>query len=517
MAIPQLVPIKQVADLQASSFDALVAVTSRFDFGMFPKLGQRLEMLRGLDLQLSSGVSVHHAPDLPGQRLVVAPTGPLERDFDDVRRIGDAARSGVRRARDAGATRPVIMLEPSVYPSGFERALEVAILEALASLWAPLEAREALGEAQTEPVAQLGFIYRDDGAELVSTLRALEEGRRLTRDLGGTDPERMTPRSFAQLCREVLVPAGVTVAITEDPEILLEQTPLMMAVARASLPVERHRPCLIRLEVGDPDDHAQWIGLAGKAVTYDTGGADLKVSGAMAGMSRDKGGGAAVAGLMLAAALLRPPGLRLVAEIGAVRNSIGAEAFVSDEILRSHAGTRVRVGNTDAEGRLVLADLLSHLRLEAQTAHRPRIFSVATLTGHSGRAVGPYSICIDNGPARREGVSEGLSRAGELWGDPFEISRLRREDFEFVKPWSNADDVVSSNRLASTGTDRGHQFPMAFLCVASGLDHHGRDADRPLPYTHIDIGGSALDEADWQRGRPTGAPLLALGASLFGL
>src|SRR5690606_22967627 len=132
-----------------------------------------------------------------------------------------------------------------------------------------------------------------------------------------------------------------------------------------------------------------------------------------------KGGAAAVAGFVHAVAALRPSGLRVIAELGAVRNSIGADAFVSDEILRSHCGVRVRVGNTDAEGRLVLADLLSHLRERALSEPAPHLLSVATLTGHSARAVGPYSIALDNAPARAAGVAERLAAIGDLWGDPF--------------------------------------------------------------------------------------------------
>jgi len=194
---------------------------------------------------------------------------------------------------------------------------------------------------------------------------------------------------------------------------------------------------------------------------------------------------------------------------------VGAEAFVSDEIITAHSGIRVRIGNTDAEGRLVLADLLSHLREEALEAPEPELFSWATLTGHAGRAVGPYSIALDNGPARDRGTADRLGRVGDLWGDPFEISRLRREDYDFVRPRSAADDVLSSNNLPSTGTSRGHQFPMAFLAIASGLERHGRRGEPPLPYTHVDVGGSFAEGGDWQHGRPTGAPVVAMAASLL--
>ena len=242
----------------------------------------------------------------------------------------------------------------------------------------------------------------------------------------------------------------------------------------------------------------------------------------MAGMSRDKGGAAAVAGFFLTLGLLNPEGIYAEAELGLVRNSVGADSFVTDEIITSHAGIRVRIGNTDAEGRLVLADLLSQLKSRAlegradsgESSGAPaqvpaQLFTVATLTGHAGRAVGPYSIALDNGPARALKVAESLTEAGEQVGDCFELSRLRREDISFVAPRTLADDVLSCNNAPSSGTARGHQFPMAFLLIAAGLRDHGLRSAQPLAYTHIDIGGSGVRGGDWQHGRPSGTPTLA--------
>jgi leucyl aminopeptidase len=238
--------------------------------------------------------------------------------------------------------------------------------------------------------------------------------------------------------------------------------------------------------------------LAGKGLSYDTGGADLKTDGHMAGMSRDKGGAGGVAGFVLAAALLQVPGLEIVAELGNVRNSIGPDAFVADEIIRSHGGARVRIGNTDAEGRLVLADLLSHLRARALGAVAPHLFTVATLTGHAGRAVGPY------GNKKSGAACERIAAIGETFGELCERSFARREDYAFVAARSPSEDVVSSNRMPSVSTPRGHQFPYAFLDLAAGLRNSG------LPFVHIDIAGVAVDPPDWQFGKPTGVPVATL-------
>ncbi|MEY2745989.1 MAG: hypothetical protein RL112_1031 [Planctomycetota bacterium] len=497
-----------------NSYDCLVVVAHDYAAADHKLVVQAFAAARAIDAKAANGLSLVPVAGAPGGRVVLAPTGPVLRDHDDVRRYAEAARKGLLRARDAGSVEPLVVLVPPPADPRHLHAARVAALGAIGGLWEPLEAREALG-ASVEPVAAIGFAVLGGGfgSEDAAWVEATEAGLRLARDLCGTEPERMAPPRFAQYCVDAFKGTGVKVSIVDQPKALSKDYPLLMAVARASMEVERHRPCVVRLEYAPKGKIARTLLFAGKGLTYDTGGADLKVGGFMSGMSRDKGGAAAVAGFMLAAAKLGLQGVKIVAELGVVRNSIGAESFVTDEIIKSHAGVRVRIGNTDAEGRLVLADLLSHLRVRAAKELNPRILSVATLTGHAGRAVGPYNIALDNGPARHAAVSESLGAQGDLWGDPFEVSRLRREDWDFVAPRTKADDVLSCNNLPSSGTARGHQFPMAFLAIASGLDKHGTDSKHPLCFTHVDIGGSGCEGGDWQHGRPSARPVVAFLAA----
>jgi leucyl aminopeptidase len=110
-----------------------------------------------------------------------------------------------------------------------------------------------------------------------------------------------------------------------------------------------------------------------------------------------------------------------------------------------------------------------------------------------------------------------MAAAGDALGEGVEISRLRREDWAFIAPRSSADDLLSCNNAPSSATSRGHQFPMAFLIRAAGLEGHGAASAQPLAYSHVDIGGSGVEGGDWQHGRPTGAPILALaGRYLLG-
>lgn len=529
--LPLLHCVPKLNDFRSSgSWDALLLVCPSDLSGVSSDLVQAIQTARILDERLSQTgqAQLIICEQGLGKRLVLSLVGDLQGDCDDVRIWRDAARLAMECALAVGVQRPVLWVTgvPTKAWLGerHQRAREVAALGAMSALWHPLEAREQARGRSLEALAlclegaegELGAEgdYADRARAAWSTwLMGVEHGRCLARDVAGTEPERMAPPKVEELCKKVFKDSAVQFEVIKDPTVLLKEYPLLSAVARASMQVKRHQPRVVWLRYEGEGELNRSLYFAGKGVTYDTGGADLKTDGHMAGMSRDKGGAAAVIGFFLTLAQLKPKGIRAVAAIGLVRNSIGSESFVTDEIITSHAGIRVRIGNTDAEGRLVLADLLSHLRVDALSnktkAILPQLFTVATLTGHAGRAVGPYSICLDNGEAERQGVSAELFDAGERSGDCFERSRLRREDYAFVRPRSLADDVLSCNNEPSSGTARGHQFPMAFLIKAAGLESHGRQSAMPLAYTHLDIGGSGVEGGDWQHGRPTAAPVLA--------
>ena len=141
-----------------------------------------------------------------------------------------------------------------------------------------------------------------------------------------------------------------------------------------------------------------------------------------------------------------------------------------------------------------------------------------TLTGHAVRSFGPYAVAIDSAAAKADGgLAPHIAAAGALLGQPMEVSSLRREDFAFIAPGcSNTAvsasgeqyDVLQANNLPTSVTARGHQFPMAFLSIASGLQEHSACSSMPLPYCHIDLANSVVDP----HGVETGSPILPLFA-----
>ncbi|XP_061116083.1 putative aminopeptidase W07G4.4 [Conger conger] len=503
-------PLEPATDCQDSKFDGIVLVAEGFD-----QLPSELECLKGpledyssVDVGLHQEVVVLQVPGLPGKRLVYACTGPVNRDYDDVRRFSDAAGNGIKRAMKAGVQRPLLVCPPH---SSYENGPLVAALGALHALYMPIEIREAAQKSSPHKVEVLGIWAKAEGEakKLVDQAKALEAGRLVCRDIGGSDPERMAPPRVVEYVQALFQGTLVTVSVESALNTLEKEYPCLAAVNRCASAVPRHQGRVIKLEYVGEEPIERTLMLVGKGITYDTGGADIKAGGVMAGMHRDKCGAAAVAGFFQVLAELEPKNLKVMGAMGMVRNSVGSDCYVADELVVSRAGRRVRVGNTDAEGRMVMTDLLCEMREKAKYEKSPHLFTIATLTGHAIRAMGPnYSIIMDNGPARSADTALKWQKAGAKLGDMFEVSTIRREDYEFHRGKSEYEEILQSNNLPSSGTPRGHQAPAAFIIMSSGLDKHGVDSDEPLPFSHIDIAGSSGPFP----GVPTGAPILAMAS-----
>jgi len=435
--------------------------------------------------------------------MVFAHTGPVNRDYDDVRRYDDAVVKAVTRAHGSGKKNLLLVIPKSEL---FSEALTVSLLAAFETLYVPLEVREAFtGRVKAEKFGVLRTHKHAD--RILRDAVILEHGRIIARDIGGSDPERMAPPRVEDHIFKVFHNKKITINVTSGHDNFKRDFPLLAAVDRAANRIPRHRGRLIHLEYTGEGEIKNTYLFVGKGITYDTGGADVKAGGHMAGMHRDKCGAATITGLMASIAEFMPKGVKVVARLAFVRNSIGADAYVADEIVTSKAGVRVRVGNTDAEGRMVMADPLFHSRQQALNEVNPHLMTVATLTGHAVRAVGEgYSIILENKPAQKIKFAERIQEAGHELAEPFEISTLRREDFDFIAGRNEYEDILQANNDPSSATPRGHQYPAAFLTVSSGLDKHGGDSNKPLKYSHMDIAGS---EGGFP-GMPTGTPIVAL-------
>ncbi|CAO3634412.1 unnamed protein product [Cunninghamella echinulata] len=534
---------------QSQNYDGIVVVFAEKEnlINVVPSFERQLK----LDKTFGKFIQVFCPHDQqPSERILLAPIGSYDNDVDDARRFKDAAFEAGKKAIEAGIQKPLICFaDPPTKDlqlnwtfdektHDYQHYLEVTMLGFLEASYEPIDVREHYLKTNTTlpTFEQLGFVVPNHGDlndvnAVIKRVQAIEEGRRVAKDIGSPDPEQMSPIQIVKYLESIFKnDKNVKMTVIDDVDVIKKEYPLAHAVTRASLVVPRHHPRFVHFEYKSPDQASvkENLYFVGKGVTYDTGGADIKCSGHMRGMSRDKCGAAAVAGFFKTIESLQPKGINATGGLALVRNSIGPDSYVSDEIIYSRNGNRVLVGNTDAEGRMVMTDLIcefkekaiAHAQSEEVSGKKPSlIFTCATLTGHALRAYGGYGIALDNGFARKNQVSKRIYDAGHILADPFEISTLRREDVDCVQPGRSSEDVIQANDKPSTATDRGHQYPAGFMLIASGLDKHGLNSKvLPIGFTHLDVAGSAetMTSVGWSLTRVTGSPVAALtGAFLI--
>ncbi|KAJ2941746.1 hypothetical protein O0L34_g10552 [Tuta absoluta] len=457
-----------------------------------------LAKVTSIDKHVHKDVTLWNCDYVSGGRLIISPTGKIT-PYNDVKVVKDAARKGILRALDAGCRKPLVVVKKCVE---FSECELVAILATLEALYNPIQARE---RDNTKNYLKIGFhAYEklDEGFEkIVRNAIALERARIVTRDIAGGDPERMAPQRIVDYVKESFRDdANITISVVDDEQILLKDYPLLAAVNRAANQIERHKARVVEI-VYKPSDLgrvSETIILVGKGVTYDTGGADIKISGNMAGMSRDKCGAAAVAGFLKACSILKPPHLKVIGVLCLCRNSVGEASYVADEILLSRSGKTVRVTNTDAEGRFAMADSLFKMGELAEKELDPHIYTIATLTGHARACYGNNTAAMDNHAAKATNHSTRLQHSGLNVGEGIEVSTVRHEDLQVNLSKAKGEDMVQIDM--DVAKCRGHQLAAGFLIKVGGLE------EKNIKYTHMDIAGAAGMPPD----APTAVPILSL-------
>ncbi len=240
-------------------------------------------------------------------------------------------------------------------------------------------------------------------------IEALAASEALTRDLINTPTSDMGPPALEQAARDLSEEFGATIEVTTGDALLERNFPMIHAVGRASA----DEPRLIDMRWGEA---GPTLTLVGKGVCFDTGGLNIKPGSSMGLMKKDMGGAANVLGLarMIMALGLN---LRLRVLIPAVENSIAGNAFRPQDILTSRKGLTVEINNTDAEGRLVLADALAF----ADEEKPELLISMATLTGAARVAVGPdlAPFYVEDDAIASALESGGRRMADPLWRMPF--------------------------------------------------------------------------------------------------
>jgi leucyl aminopeptidase len=258
-------------------------------------------------------------------------------------------------------------------------------------------------KTNVDAASPLASLVWPTGADRSSVERIIA-ATTLTRDLINTPAADMMPSHLAQAVMEVARAHGATVDQIVGDELLSKNYPMIHAVGRAS----DDAPRLIDMRWGQ-DSHPK-VTLVGKGVCFDTGGLDLKPASGMALMKKDMGGAATVLGLAQTIMAAKLP-VRLRVLIPAVENAVSGNAFRPSDVLPTRKGVTVEVGNTDAEGRLVLADALTEACSEKPTL----LIDCATLTGAARTALGPDlpAVFTDD-----EALAADLAAAAKSTHDP---------------------------------------------------------------------------------------------------
>ena len=314
----------------------------------------------------------------------------------------------------------------------------------------------------------------------VERIRNFASSIHLVRDLINTPAQDMMPADLSAAVRDLAEETGGQFGETVGDDLLGEGYPAVHAVGRASA----HAPRVVELLWGDPA-HPELV-LAGKGVCFDSGGLDLKSAQHMRLMKKDMGGAAHAIGLARLIMRERLP-VRLRLMVAAVENAVSANAYRPGDIIRARNGATIEIDNTDAEGRVILSDVLW-----AASAGRPElIVDFATLTGAARVALGPDVPALFSND---DHVAERLARASRDTEDPLWRLPLHPGYEELID--TPVADVVNSPATGLGGAITAALFLQRF--VGDGI-----------PWVHFDL--MAWNTRS-RPGRPEGGEAMGLRA-----
>ncbi|MFL5945969.1 MAG: leucyl aminopeptidase [Gaiellaceae bacterium] len=427
------------------------------------ELATRLQQLADdgeLKGDLGKIVLLHTNGEANARRVVVAGLGKrADVDGDAVR---TAAAAVARRLADTGGTL-AWTLDESLPLSSDEQARAV-VEGAVLGGYSP--GRWKTDEQSGKRLGKIVFYGNGDVGEAATRATHVAKWVNAARDLANSPPNELTPEILAQRSSE-LAGAGVQVTALDPAQIDELGMGALSAVGRASangprLIVLRYEPAQAKTDVV--------LGLVGKAITFDAGGISLKPALKMYDMKGDMAGGAAVIAGTAAVAELGLP-VRILSVVAAAENLVSGDSFRPGDILRAANGKTIEITNTDAEGRLVLADAMWYARREGAT----HLLDFATLTGAMEVALGDlYAGLFANDDGWRDEILAAAQTSGDhTW--PFPLHRRYRRYVD-----SSYADLKNASELRQAGA----------VLAAEFLREFSGDG----PWGHIDMAGPGFLE-----------------------
>jgi len=405
---------------------------------------------------------------LPAQRVILVGLGKREKFTPDV--IRRAAGTAAKKARDLGVTH----LHTIVHGAGIggvapELAAEATVEGTLLGLYRFHELKTQLEEARPDLEA-LTLVELD--ATRVPTLEAgartgqiMAESTLLARDLVNRPGNVATPTHVAEVASRMAAETGLRCEVLDKATLEALGMHTLLSVNRGGDEPAR----MVILEHNAGRDDLPVVALVGKGITFDTGGISLKPGADMHRMKGDMGGAAAVIGALRAVALLDVP-LRVVGLAPLTENMPDAQATKPGDVVHSLKGLTVEILNTDAEGRLILADALTYAGRFEPVA----VFDIATLTGARVLALGAHAAAI--------------------MGDEALIARLRAAgDATYERVWPLPLFEEYGEQLKSDVADVANIGGRPAGCITAGY-FLSKFVPDDVPWVHIDIAG--LDQID---------------------
>jgi leucyl aminopeptidase len=420
--------------------------------------------LRG---ERGEAVLLHTNGKLQAPRVVAAGLGPREEiDTDSFRTAGAAAAQSLARV---GGT--ICWLLDDTLPIPLEEQARALVEGTILGGYTPGQGKTRDPEKRPRPVERivLGHVETPDLRAAAERAALVAERTNRARDLANTPPNELDPHALGEHAQALAAEHDHLKAEILGPR---EMDKLGMGALAAVGRGSRNEPRLIVLRYDPPAvTHGDvTLGLVGKSITFDAGGISLKPAAKMEDMKGDMAGGAGTLHGMGAVAALGLP-VRAVAVLAAAENLPGGDAFRPGDILRAANGKTIEIVNTDAEGRLVLADALWYARREGAT----HVLDLATLTGAMELALGDlYAGLFANDDEWRERIVAAAGRSGDLaWPFPLH-ERYRRY----------VDSAFADMKNASTLRQGGPVLAAKFLEEFAGEG----------PWAHIDMAGPGFLE-----------------------
>jgi len=410
-----------------------------------------------------------------GQVLVV---GLGRREEVDAGVVYRAAATAARHLAGRPRSRVAFLAEPSWTTPWLEQAVAGAAVGMVGQ-----------DLYRSEPKRTRFGVTQWVGADAATVARGaiLGDGVNLARRLVNASPDHMYPESFAEEAAAVAGRTGLEIEIWDEERLRRERCAALLAVAKGS--ARPPRLVLLRYrgrprQSGDQPD----LALVGKGVTFDSGGLSLKPSESMMGMKMDMSGGASVLAAIATIAALELP-IHVVAAVGLVENMTGPAAYKLGDVITARSGTTIEIHNTDAEGRVVLADVLDVVRGLAPR----RMVDLATLTGACMVALG-YDVAglFTNDQACCDALAAAARAVGEpVWQLPM---------------YADYGDQIKSDVADIKNVGEGRWG--GAITAAKFLERFVGD----IPWTHVDIAGPAYAEKPrpWTDGGGTGVMVRSL-------